>query len=381
MQNQGHQTHYQPVNCWKCKTQNNIARNSLCRHCGSVLSTFGNGETSNLHSFSISDLPYFKWIIGIVAFSTLFMVVFMHFFKNTGEDFSGSEMPAAERVRLVLPENSWYNESLWSYVRSDPFVWQILKKNKQVSGIEIDPNQLGMLRITGNLLATKTPLRSSICGKNYTFKNQPDDPVFIANYPSCENSYHLSYQELGKMEITIKKPDKMLRIINSQSPNLGNLKVLEGLSDKGAWRKTINSNSKGQILNTKTEDLSPHETLEAQQQIESIWKTNITDFKNPEFAGLKAVNEVITFVVKSTKNGEPHTFYFDSVTGYLIKLDTPQMTMFLLNYKDYEGTKLPSVFVYRTSEKADEYLWLWVEIRDWKTGGVVEDSIFEKPTR
>ena len=69
--------------------------------------------------------------MSLLLLAVLLGAGLIYFLKpKSGSDIS--EAAAAKEV--VLPRNSWYNESWWSYVSSSPSVRQILEKNKQANG-------------------------------------------------------------------------------------------------------------------------------------------------------------------------------------------------------------------------------------------------------
>ncbi len=386
MQNQNPGMRYQPINCWKCNTQNNIASTQICRHCGSYLKS---AESANIHSFSLSDILYIKWLIGFFVFGVLFIVVVSYSQTKSGGNYLiDPNMSAAENEvnkDVEIPAASWYNQSYWSYVSSGPSIQQILEKNKEVSGKEIYPDTVDTYQLSGTISGFKMKLQGDMCyGLSEDDLKKSGDKRFegiLQTSSGCKDYFQNEYQDLGSMRIIMKKPDMVLKITNSKNAERTDQIIYEGFNKNTAWRKTQVSTGGYGSYNTKIEDLSSEELLKAQNQINSTIRESNEKYSDAEYIGLRKVNKRVAFTIKKTANGVERTFYFDAVTGFIIKVDMPEMSMFMEEYKDFNGTQFPSVFYYRFSEKKDEYLWLKVENLNWTFDEYFDDSIFLKPAK
>lgn len=84
-------------------------------------------------------------------------------------------------------------------------------------------------------------------------------------------------------------------------------------------------------------------------------------------------------VTAKNRDGERETFYFDAVTGFLIKIDTPANSFFLEDYRPWGQGMLPYTVYLRQPEVGGFHTWIKIEISQWKIGEPIDDSVFAIP--
>jgi hypothetical protein len=56
---------YIPINCWKCKAQNNAAMNSVCRICGCFLKKDAESGIRGRYTSSFTDHPAYRSLLWL----------------------------------------------------------------------------------------------------------------------------------------------------------------------------------------------------------------------------------------------------------------------------------------------------------------------------
>ena len=136
----------------------------------------------------------------------------------------------------------------------------------------------------------------------------------------------------------------------------------------------------GTKTNSEVEIMDQQKIESARAELASIWSKNFKDYTDLRLKGIEKVNERVAFaVVSKNQKGLPETFYFDSVTGFVIKVDTIDLSAYLEDYRPYEQSMLPYTMYYRRPEVGGYHMWIKFEIDEWKIGDYIDDSIFEIP--
>lgn len=396
---------YIAIFCWKCKAQNNFARTQVCRVCGCYLRSDSETSLQSHYKANITDLPGFRnWVIAGAVFVTV--ISGMIYFATRKSTLSASvaaatTKPEDKKPDVELPANSWYNQSWWSYVRKHPSPEQIIKKAIEAGGKSLSPEIAKTLTITGKVAVAQGNCLTQSCGINQVMKKALDRSTFnggidygqrttIVKPPesgpkpapkSNEDFKAYDYIETGIIDVAAKMPDKIMRRVTSvtapgsDSSSLEMREVFNGYSGSKIT-KYLDRNEN--LLRASKDTKSFDQMAETRTELELMWRTNFLKDKEFELRGVEKLNDSTVFaIVSKNKAGERDTLYFDSVSGYLSKMDTKGMSVYFDDYRPYEQAIMPYKMYYRKDEN-DMYVWMRVDIDSWKIGDFVDEAVFEE---
>jgi hypothetical protein len=333
--------------------------------------------------------PY--WLIALVL---LLLVGGMVFFYKSRPP---AEMPGVTAV--VLPANSWYNSSLWSYVSGSPSVRQILRQNEEANGKTPSLEIARTLSFSGKMSSAVGTCFEQTCidqaksrmieqqrhtAQQFRLPNAGTTYVEEINRPENSDKYdNLGFSELGKLELLVKLPDMMLKratAINRSDDSHRRIEVSEFFNGMEGRRITDYFDALDNKVKSEVALMDAQQVETARLEQTSLLGKDFDHYKDMEFRGLEKVNDRVAFTVTATKpKGEPEKFIFDAVTGFVIKLDTPLNSVYFDNYRPWGEGKLPYTVYLRQSEPGGFYSWIKIEIAEWKIGDAIDDSVFEIP--
>jgi hypothetical protein len=333
--------------------------------------------------------PY--WLIALVL---LLLVGGMVFFYKSRPP---AEMPGVTAV--VLPANSWYNSSLWSYVSGSPSVRQILRQNEEANGKTPSLETARTLSFSGKMSSAVGTCFEQTCidqaksrmieqqrhtAQQFRLPNAGTTYVEEINRPENSDKYdNLGFSELGKLELLVKLPDMMLKratAINRSDDSHRRIEVSEFFNGMEGRRITDYFDALDNKVKSEVALMDAQQVETARLEQTSLLGKDFDHYKDMEFRGLEKVNDRVAFTVTATNpKGEPEKFFFDAVTGFVIKLDTPLNSVYFDNYRPWGEGKLPYTVYLRQSEPGGFYSWIKIEIGEWKIGDAIDDSVFEIP--
>jgi hypothetical protein len=363
---------YIPINCWKCKAQNNAALNSVCRLCGCFLKSEAEAGLRSNYTSSFSDNFAFRSLLlstlAIVVVVAGLLYYYGHWSAPNDRDL---EMVAAVGPDAALPVNSWYRKSWWSYLRKHPTVDQILQKNDLIDGRTPTLEAAKTFTVSGKV--------SRADGDCYNAKCAADRKDAAGTPPGegADNWFENTYRESGKVEFSAKFPDRVMRKVSGGAAGAQEKspEVTEVFSGGSGSKTTRQPDGKA-----VTESLSAEKVSDAKAELKSFLKKDLTGNSGARVRGTEKLNDRTVFAVTSrNKEGERETYYFDTVTGYLVKMDLKEFAIFFEDYRPNEGATVPFTLYYRRAEKEGYYSWTKFEVESWKTGEYIDDAVFESP--
>jgi hypothetical protein len=388
---------YVPVNCWKCSTQNNAALSKICRSCGVYPRSGEDIFRKDRYTDPISEHPGFKGFIWSGLAVALMCAGMIYYYKREGPP---PELPVAEMV--ALPANSWYNQSWWSYISKYPSVKQIIQKNDEVSGNMPAPEIARTLSLSGRISEAQGRCFTQVCagggerpkpnwvkspyGGLIRIKNQPTviGPIQKPELEKLDKYDDLAFSEVGSVEVAAKLPGKIVKKARAKVPygsTFRTVEVIEVFNGTTGRKTTDFIDEAGSKTSADVETMDQPKIERARAELASMWAWNFKEYTEMRFRGVEKVNDRVTFAVSSRNpEGMPETFHFDSVTGFVIKIDTIDFSTFLDNYRPYEKAVLPYTIHYRRPGTSGSYLWIKFEVDGWKIGDYLDDSMFEIPT-
>lgn len=385
---------YISIHCWKCKAQNNAAVAIHCRVCGAYLSAAE--ENENPLSHGVSDHPAFKGYLLIVGVVLLLSAGLIYFYKSKPR---GALAASTGSKEVELPSNSWYNDSWWSYVSSSPSLKQILKKNEEANGKTPSLDTAITLSFSGKVSRAIGSCFEQFCvdeaERRMAEQEKRVPPEFRRFYssairvgpkpiPETSDKYDkLNFSEFGQLELLVKMPDRMVRkatAINPYDDSQRRVEVIEFLNGVEGKRITDFFDVFDKKVKSDVDTMDAQQVKSARVEQASLLGKDFGDYTDMELRRLEKVNERVAFVVSAkNQNGEPETFYFDAVTGFLIKIDTPLNAFFLDDYRPWRLGMLPYTVYVRQPELGGFHTWMKIEIAEWKIGEPIDDSLFEIP--
>ena len=385
---------YSPIYCWKCKAQNNAAAATVCRVCGAQLRTAEPYE--NPLSSGFSDHPAFKGYLLLVLGVVLLGAAVIYFLKPTPRTDTAGVTASKE---TVLPSNSWYNESWWSYVSSSPSLRQILKKNEEVNGQTPSIEIARTFAFSGKMSRAMGSCFEQACldeQQRQLVQAQSRAPagfkipahvikqLSAEKKPETSDNYNnLGFSELGKLELLVKIPDRMVRkvtVINPYDETQRTVQISEIFNGVQGKRITNYFDALDNRVKSDVNIIEAQQIESARMEQASMLGKNFDGYTDMEFRGLEKVNDRVAFMVSANnRNGHPEKFFFDSVTGFLIKLETPFNALYFDDYRPFRQGMLPHTIYLRQPELGGFHSWMKIQIDEWKLGDPLEDSLFEIP--
>ena len=203
------------------------------------------------------------------------------------------------------------------------------------------------------------------------------EPVISDNYKN------LSFSEFGSIEVGAKIPDKIIKKAHARPLAGGPYRAIEIVEvfNGVAGRKTVDfyaADDKPAKSDVEVMDLQKVESARA--ELASLWASDFADHTDLRLRGIEKVNDRVAFAVASkNKKGMPETYFFDCVTGFVIKIETTELSTFLEDYRPYQQGMLPFAMYYRRPEPGGYHSWIRFEVSEWKIGGYLDDAMFEIP--
>ena len=390
---------YISINCWKCKAQNNAASAIDCKVCGAYLRAAEANENPLSHGFS--DHPAFKGWVLIVGVVLLLSAGLIYFYRSKAQAAIPQLAAWNETKEVELPSNSWYNNSWWSYVSNSPSVRQILKKNAEANGTTPSLDTARTLSFSGKMSHAMGSCFEQFCvdeaerrmaeyEKNLPpyLKRSNSGVIRVGPKPKPETSDKydkLNFSEFGNLELLVKMPDRMLKkatAINPYDESHRRVQVMEFFNGMEGKRITDYFDASDNKVKSDEDIMDAQQVKTARVDQESLLGRDFDDYTDMELRKLEKVNERVAFVViAKNRGGERETFYFDAVTGFLIKIDTPLNSFFLDDYRPWGKGMLPYKVYLRQPELGGFHTWMKIEIAEWKIGDPIDDSVFEIPAR
>lgn len=354
----------------------------MCRICGSFLKSEAEAGLKSNYTSSFGDHAAFRSLL----LSSLFVVVAAAGLLYYYGHWSGPREKATAISSVELPQESWYRKSWWSYARGVPSVSQILAKNDEVSGKMLPPEIARTLALSGTISVGLDDCIGMNC--NYTpvnpnqFKSQ-SGPTPGKVWADPKDQYQgKTFREFGRIEVASKIPDKSMRKAVASTPGgtYEKAEILEVFDGSAGAKRTNYVDRFGKVAKTEVEKMDPAKAAATKAELESMWKRNFADNTGQEVRGIELMNEKTVFAVTSkNKEGYPETHYFDSVTGFLVKMELKDFTIYLDDYRQFEQAKVPYTLYFRRLEGDGKFLWMRFDITEWKIGEYIDDSVFAVP--
>ena len=385
---------YIPLNCWKCKAQNNAAVATVCRVCGAYLRE-AEAQESSL-SYGLSDYPAFKAFLVIVVVVLLGGGGIIYFGRTKPRpDITDGSVPK----EIVLPSNSWYNDSWWSYVSSSPSVKQILQKNEEANGETPSFKIARTLSFSGKMSRAVGTCFEQMCidemnrriaeeqrNMPHSWRLPPNvlTKIGAERKPETSDKYdQLSFSDFGTIELLVKIPDRMVRrvtAINPQDETHRLVQISEFFNGVEGRRITDYFDALSNKVKSEVNVMDAQQVESAKLERASLLGKDFDNYKDMELRGLEKVAERIAWAITANnRDGLREKFYFDAVTGFLIKMDTPLNSVYFDDYRPWGQGMLPYKVYFRQAELGGFHSWIKIEITEWKIGDPIEDSVFETP--
>lgn len=385
---------YIPIKCWKCKAQNNAAAVTVCRVCGAYLRE-AEAQESSL-SYGITDYPAFKAFLLIGVVVLLAGGVIIYFFRAKPQSDIANGTVSKE---IVLPSTSWYNNSWWSYVSNSPSVRQILQKNEEANGRTPSLETERTLSLSGKMSRAIGTCFEQMCidemnrrmveqqrhmPQSWRLPPNVLTKIGAEKKPETSDKYdQLTFSELGTLELLVKIPDRMVRKVTAINPNDESHRVVhisEFFNGVEGKRITDYFDALNNKVKSEVNIMDAQQVESARLEQASLLGKDFDNYKDMEFRGLEKVNDRVAFTVTANnRDGLREKFYFDAVTGYVIKIDTPVNSVYLDDYRPWGQGMVPYKIYFRQPELGGFHSWIKVEIAEWKMGDHIDDSVFEIP--
>ena len=383
---------YVPINCWKCNAQNNAAITTVCRVCQAYLRTEGN-ETPLSHGFT--DHPAFK---GYLLFGLVLLLAgigLIYFYKSPQSDSYASTVTK----ETTLPADSWYNNSLWSYVSNSPSVRQILQKYKEANGETPSLATARTFSLSGKMSHAVGTCFEQACldelqrrfveeqrrvSQGFRLPVEVIKRIGEERKPETSDKYdNLGFSEFGKLELLVKIPGKMVKKATANNPHdqsQPRVEVTEFFNGVEGKRITDYFDALDNKVKSEVDIMDAQQLETARLEQAQLLGKDFDNYTDMEFRGLEKVNERVAFKVRAkNQKGDPETFFFDAVKGFLIKVDTPFNTLFLDDYRPWGHGMLPYTVYLRQPELGGFHSWIKIQIAEWKIGDPIDDLVFEIP--
>ena len=174
---------------------------------------------------------------------------------------------------------------------------------------------------------------------------------------------------------------KKATVINPHDQTHRRIQIIEYFNGMDGRRITDFFDASDNKVKSEVDLMDAQELEAAKFEQTSMLGKDFDNYSGMEFRGLEKVNERVAFAV-TAKNpkGEREKFYFDVVTGFVIKMDTPLDSMYFEDYRPWGKGMLPYTVYVRHPEIGGFHSWIKIEIAAWKIGDPIEDSVFEIPT-
>lgn len=397
------QRKYTPINCWKCGTMNNLALTQVCISCRCYLKLHNHGGSkSNLHNDSIMDNPVAKpalitaAVIALTILTAAFVVNYegfslpdISYFGSSGSSSSEKTEPKKTQIKKVeLPPTSWHKKSWWHYIRKYPTARQIIEKNTEVSGKPMSAENMSSIYIAGNISFAKGECYTKECRKKNSVSNfspvtynSSDEKAEQKSLELADNFEIPNFKEMGKFEIFSNREGKSVRRININLPTneFNKAHITETFNGQKGWKRTVHFDLMGKTIRDTTEEQKTEDALQMKREITAVWAKDLSGI-SPDVKWLAKTGNDVHYVLEEKKgDGFSNYLYFDTVSGYLTRMDNEKFSIFFAGYRDFEGSKIPYKLYFRRQEAAGFYLWIELNVNDWMFNGVYEDSVFEKP--
>ena len=382
---------YVPMNCWKCKAQNNGATAQFCRVCGCLLKTAEPRQDPMSDSFT-KHLTFKRFLVSVLAI--LLTVVAVHFYKGIVQS-----PHSATANEITLPPNSWYNTSWRSYVSALPSERQILQKYAEAKGNLATSETRRTFSVSGQWSRARGSCFEQSClaeerkrrekeletlSQKFTIPDGVVKSVGMLKAPEVSDAFkHLDFATFGRFEQIVKAPDKMLRKATARNPagatyqRLEFLEVFHGIEGKRVVDYFDDADVK---VKTQVDVMDTEQVELAKFERESMLGKDVDNYTDVSLLGLKNVNERVAFAL-AAKNmkGQSDILFFDAITGLLIKADIPGTSVFFEDYRPFGLGVRPYTIYYRRPEIGGFHSWMKFEVEDLKVDEQIDDSVFETP--
>lgn len=202
--------------------------------------------------------------------------------------------------------------------------------------------------------------------------------------PAASDNYkNLSFSEFGSVEVGAKIPDKIVKKAHARPLAGGPYRAIEMVEvfNGVAGRKTVDFYAgDDKPAKSDVEAMDAQKVESARAELASLWASDFGDHTDLRLRGIEKVNDRVVFAVASkNKKGMPEIHFFNCVTGFVIKIETTELSTFLEDYRPYQQGMLPFAMYYRRPEPGGYHSWIKFEVSEWKIGGYLDDSLFEIP--
>jgi hypothetical protein len=346
-------------------------------------------KRSSLRGFFISAL-----LLLLVAGGSVYF-----FYANFSRPAAAAKRPASRDA--ALPTASWHNRSWLSMLTKYPSAEEVFAKYEQANHDPAGP--AATMAISGRFSHAQGLCYTQACGDNAdnnsvdpatgnrvkVIKIKPAEgaptPTPVSESPARDAHKSLPYAELGTIEISVKFPDKVLKKVAAQQPGATDSKeIIEVVSGNTGVRTARSLNSSREIFNSAVSRMSDSEAADARSELESLSKIDFAEVKNARVAAVEKVNDAVVFVVAAqNKKGLDETYYFDTISGQIVKVDTTvdtkNFSIYFENFKPSPSGPYPTTVFYRQEEEDGHHSWIKFEVDKWEAGNPIDDSVFRLP--
>jgi hypothetical protein len=386
------QKSYVPTNCSKCGAQNNAARYTSCRLCGGQLeqstqtgrntgSPGRSKKSGSLGGYLVSGLL----LLLVAGGSTYFF-----YDKFSGQPSGAAKRPASRDV--PLPTASWHNKSWLSMITKYPSAGDVFAKYLEVNNGPADTT----IVLSGKFSQARGSCYTQACldkadenrvdpATGYKLKVVKTPLPAGAPTPSPlpellwrDAHASLNYTESGTIEISAKAPDKSIKKVVARQPGASDwVEITELFSSGSGVRSTASGNSARGASSPNVLTMTDAEAESAKSELASLSKRDFSDVKNARVAAVEKVNDNVVFVVTAqNKQGSDDTYYFDTISGQIVKMDTKGVSIYFEDFKPSPSGPYPSTLFFRTEIEGGYHSWIKFEIEKWEAGGPIADSVF-----
>jgi hypothetical protein len=317
------------------------------------------------------------------------------FYANFSRPAAAAKRPASRDA--ALPTASWHNRSWWSLVTKYPSAEEVFAKYGQVNNEAAGP--AATIAIAGRFSQAPGLCYTQACRdsandnfvdpatgyKLKVIKVPPPEgaptPIPVSESPTRDAHESLRYVELGTIEVSVKSPDKSLKKVTARQPGAGDwVEIVELFSGDSGIRSTISGSSSRGPSSPNVLSMTAAEVEAAKAELESLSKRNFADVKNASVAAVEKVNDAVVFVVTAqNKQGLEETYYFDAISGQILKVDTKGFSVYFENFKPSPSGPYPTTIFYRREEEDGHHAWIKFEVDKWEAGNAIDDSVFRLP--
>ena len=375
---------FDKIKCPKCKSTN-FVNSKFCVLCHTNLRQAHLKASPNYALFTFFGVAVTEKLLRIVLIGMgifLVNIVVYHYYlaipvPPTQYDQSAIIAEIERQNNIELPDNIWFNSSLWRFYFKRPSANQIISKhNEMTAGGWLRPKIVKTVTMNGTVGVLK--ISNVSCNSKYeNCASQNSNSTELNHF----DPFTSNFTQNGKIELSFEKTNRSYSQI--QLPNESEnavTKFLRGFDGSSGWSQTTITKA-GDIIVNRIEDLEKEklDALKADMEVAMVSFQSVNN--NIEYGATKKIYDKSCYVLIEKHDGRIKHLNFDAVTGYLFSIQYfGGYNVYFDDYREVDGIKMPYKIYYFETDRLGNSVWMKVEVIEWLINYSVDQTLFNKPT-